>query len=141
MPDRSPAEDTRITILVIEPEIIVRMTVADYLRECGYKVVEGGTAEDAFAVLAAGQRVDFILSEVALSGRTDGFGLSRQVRERYPGVDVILASGTSGAAAKAENLCQEGPLKKPYHPEEIVRRINLLIERRRTAPAATVPAT
>jgi DNA-binding response OmpR family regulator len=141
MPDRSAAKDTRITVLLVEPEIIVRMTVADYLRECGYKVVEGGAADDAFAVLATGQRVDFILSEVQLSGGTDGFSLARQVRERYPGVDVILASGTSGAAAKAENLCEEGPLKKPYHPEEIVRRINLLIERRRTAPATMATAT
>jgi DNA-binding response OmpR family regulator len=129
----SPTDVAGLTILVVEPDIIVRMSIADYLRECGYKAVEGATAEDALALLRAGQTVDVILCEVALGGVMDGFALARWVRERSTGVDVILASGTWGAAAKAEDLCEEGPLEKPYHPEEIVRRINILIERRRRA--------
>jgi hypothetical protein len=36
-------------------------------------------------------------------------------------------------AEKAGDLCDDGPLEKPYHPQEVVRRINLLLERRRTA--------
>jgi DNA-binding response OmpR family regulator len=135
MTDRSPIEDARITILVVEPDIIVRMTLAEYLRECGYKVIEGITGDDALAVLADGHKIDVILSEVHLGGGIDGFSLARRVRGQYPGVDVILASGTPGAANKAENLCEKGPLEKPYHPQEIVRRINVLIERRRTATA------
>ena len=27
-------------VMVVEPDVLVRMTVADYLRECGYRVVE-----------------------------------------------------------------------------------------------------
>jgi CheY-like chemotaxis protein len=124
-----------ITILVLEPDIIVRMAIADYLRQCGYKVIEGVTGNDAFAVLKEGQRVDVILCEVRLGGKMDGFAFARQVRQRYPGIDVVLASGTPGAAAKAERLCEEGPLAKPYHPSEIIRRINILMERRRSAAA------
>ena len=30
--------------MVVEPDVLVRMTVADYLRECGYRVVEAITA-------------------------------------------------------------------------------------------------
>jgi DNA-binding response OmpR family regulator len=135
MPDRSSIGDTRVTILVVESDVIVRMTIADYLRDCGYKVVEGVAADDAFAVLEGGHRIDVILSEVQLTGKIDGFSLARRVRGQYPGIDVILASGTPSAADKAEDLCEKGPLEKPYHPQEIVRRINLLIERRRTAPA------
>jgi hypothetical protein len=37
------------------------------------------------------------------------------------------------AAGKAGDLCDDGPLEKPYHPQEVVRGINLLLERRRTA--------
>jgi CheY-like chemotaxis protein len=134
--DRLPTDIARITILVIEPDIIVRMAVADYLRDCGYHVIEGVAEDDAWAVLKTGQKIDVIFCEVRLNGRTDGFGLARRVRERHPGVDVILASGIPGAVAKAEDLCEDGPLEKPYHPEEIIRRINILIERRRTGPAA-----
>jgi DNA-binding response OmpR family regulator len=63
----------------------------------------------------------------------DGFGLAQWVRENHPGIDVILTSGMARAAEKAGDLCDDGPLEKPYHPQEVVRRINLLLERRRTA--------
>ena len=66
----------------------------------------------------------------------DGFGLARWVRQNRPGIDVILTSGIAKAAEKAGDLCDDGPLEKPYHPQEVVRRINILIERRRTAPKA-----
>jgi DNA-binding response OmpR family regulator len=129
--ESSLEESTMITILVIQPDILVRMVVADYLRVCGYRVIEGIAADDAVAFLKARHKVDVILCEVALRGNLDGFGLARWVRERYQDVDVILTAGTRGAAAKAKGLCIEGPLEQPYHPQEIVRRINLLIDRRR----------
>jgi DNA-binding response OmpR family regulator len=86
-------------------------------------------AEDAFALLKNGQTINIILSEVHL----DGFALARRIRQEYPNVDVILASGIPGAAVKAEDLCAQGLLVKPYHFEEIVRRVNITMERRQTA--------
>jgi DNA-binding response OmpR family regulator len=122
------------TILVIEPDILVRLVIASYLRDCGYKVLEGVTAADVMAALGSGQKIDVVLSEVRLGGSVDGFGLACWVREYHPGVDVILTSGPARAADKASDLCDHGPLEKPYHPQEVARRINLLRERRRTAP-------
>ncbi len=112
------------------------MVIASYLRDCGYKILEGVSAADVMAVLGSGQKIDVVFSEVQLCGNVDGFGLARWIRERYPDVDVILTTGTRRAADKASDLCEEGPLEKPYHPQEIVRRINFLRERRRTAPKA-----
>jgi len=120
------------TILIVEPDILVRMVIAAYLRECGYTVVEGVTAADAFTVLEAGRMIDVILAEVQLTGGVDGFALARQVRESHPEIDVLLASGVRKAADEAGDLCEEGPLEKPYHPQEVVRRIRILQERRRT---------
>jgi len=108
-------------------------------------------------VLESGQKIDVIFAEVQLSdGRSrprrlarsastplggrprsmDGFGLARWVRENHPDIDVILTSGIARAAEKAGDLCDEGPLEKPYHPQEVVRRINILLERRRATPKA-----
>jgi CheY-like chemotaxis protein len=155
--DRSFVEVTPSTVLVVEPDILVRMSIAEYLRDCGYKVVEGVTADDVLAVLESGQKIDVIFTEIQLSesrsrrprrarsaskplgGRPrsmDGFGLAQWVRENHPGIDVILTSGIARAAEKAGDLCDDAPLEKPYHPQEVVRRINLLLERRRTAPKA-----
>jgi CheY-like chemotaxis protein len=131
--DRDINGGTPSTILVVEPDILARMVIASYLRDCGYKVLEGVSAADVLAVLGSGQQIDAVLSEVRLRGKVNGFGLARMVRERYPDTDVILTSGVTRAADKARNLCEEGPLEKPYEPQEVVRRINLLRERRRTA--------
>jgi DNA-binding response OmpR family regulator len=90
-------------------------------------------ADDALAVLAAGRRINVILAEVRLPGRVDGFELARQIRQSHPDTDVILTSGVARAADKAADLCEDGPLEKPFHPQELVRRINLLRERRRTS--------
>ena len=129
----SSGDAASASVLVVEPDILVRMVIADYLRDCGYKVVEGVNADEALAVLGAGTKIDVILTEVQLSGSLDGFGLVRQIRENHPEIDVILTSGVARAADKAGDLCDDGPLEKPYHPQEVVRRINLLRERRRTS--------
>jgi CheY-like chemotaxis protein len=129
----SSGDTASATVLVVEPDILVRMVIADYVRDCGYKVVEGVNADEALAVLGAGTKIDVILTEVQLSGSRDGFGLARQIREDHPEIDVILTSGVARAADKAGDLCDDGPLEKPYHPQDVVRRINLLRERRRTS--------
>jgi DNA-binding response OmpR family regulator len=95
------------------------------------RVVEGVNADDVLAVLGAGTKIDIVLLEVQLAGSIDGFGLARQIREDHPDMDVILTSGVRKAADKAGDL--DGPLEKPYHSQEVVRRINLLRERRRTS--------
>jgi len=56
--DPSPSETPPSTILVIEPDILVRMTIADYLRSCGYRVFEGATADDVVTVLGTQQKID-----------------------------------------------------------------------------------
>jgi CheY-like chemotaxis protein len=131
--DPSSGDVAPAAILMVEPDILVRMVIADYLRECGFKVVECVSADDALAVLEAGTKVDVILTEVQLAGSLDGFGLARQIRENRPEIDVILTSGVARAADKAGDLCDDRPLGKPYQPQEVVRRINLLRERRRTS--------
>jgi CheY-like chemotaxis protein len=128
-----PSSGDTATIFVVDPDVLVRMVIADYLRDCGYKVVEGVNADDVLAVLEAGKKIDVILIEVRLAGRLDGFELARQIRDTHADIDVILTSSVARAADKASDLCDEGPLEKPYHPQEIVRRVNLLRERRRAS--------
>ena len=99
--DPNPGETPPNTILVIEPDILVRMTIADYLRSCGYRVYEGATADDVVTVLGTEHKIDVIFAEVQLSGSMDGFGLAQWVREKHPGVDVVLTSGIAKAAKQA----------------------------------------
>ena len=129
-----PQQEDSPTLLVVESDILVRMVIAEYLRECGYAVIEGLHAHDAVTVLKSGKKVDIVLSEIRLTGDMDGFALSQWIRQNHPDVDVVLSSGADKSADKAGDLCDEGPLDKPYHPQDVLRRIHLLRERRRIAP-------
>jgi DNA-binding response OmpR family regulator len=59
--------------------------------------------------------------------------VTRRIRQTDPEIDVILTSSVEGAAEKSKDLCEEGPLKKPYRTQDVAVRIHLLLERRRSA--------
>jgi DNA-binding response OmpR family regulator len=119
------------SILVLEPDVLLRSTISEFLRGCGYHVIEGVSADDVWAVLQSGHRLDVVLSEVLLSGGTNGYSLASQLRQTHPGIDVILNSAMHTAAEKSSELCERGAISKPYHPQEVASRIQLLLERRR----------
>jgi CheY-like chemotaxis protein len=116
------------TVLVVEDEWIVRMSIADYLRACGYRVLEAGNADEAKTALEADTRVAVVFSDVQMPGSMDGWGLARWVRRERPGVKVIMTSGVIRATEAARDLCEDGPLmEKPYSHTELERRIRMLL--------------
>ncbi len=120
------------TILVVEDEVLVRLALADYLRECGYKVFEASDVVEARSILAAEVAPDVVFSDVQMPGAEDGFALARWIRAHHPDVEVILTSGLSGAADKARDLCHEGPIvPKPYDRESVLRHIQDLLRKAR----------
>jgi len=125
--------DAKPVVMVIEPEVLVRMSIADFLRECGYKVIEGVMAEDVETVLHSKVVLNVVFAEVKLPGKIDGFALARTLRQTHPDIDVILTSGVAAAAEKSKDLCEEGPMKKPYRAEDVLSQIHSLLERRRSA--------
>jgi DNA-binding response OmpR family regulator len=123
--------DSLTTVLVVEPDILIRTTISEYLRDCGYRVIEGVSADDVWTVLKSDARLDIVFAELHLAGEARGFSLARELRQTHPLIDVILTSGVVDAAEKSSDLCEQGPIKKPYPPKEVAARIHLLLERRR----------
>ena len=121
------------TLMMVEPDVVIRLVIAEYLRECGYRVIEGVAAQDVWAVLDSGRRVHIVLADVQLAGDGDGFSLARRIRQTRPDIDVILTSGIAGAAQESHDLCEQGPVKKPYEPKDIEARIRILLEHRRAS--------
>jgi DNA-binding response OmpR family regulator len=131
MPATVPSEIR--TIVVVEPDVLVRMVVAEYLRDCGYKVIEAVGSKEVWAVLDGGHAVDILLIEVSLPGDENGFELAHRIRQTRREVDVILTSGVAGSVQQSHELCEEGPIKKPYEAKDVEARIKILLERRRAA--------
>jgi CheY-like chemotaxis protein len=115
-------------VMIVDHEILVRMAIAAYLRDCGLKVLEAANAAEAVTVLDAATPVDVAVVEVQLPGEMDGFTLARWIRSRHADLHVILASSTARKVEAAGELCDEGPmLERPYQTTELERRIRTLL--------------
>ena len=115
------------TVLIAEDDVVVRMIGSDYLRGCGYRVIEVRNADEALTILRqGGTSVDVVLCGIAIGGTVDAFGLSDWVKANRPGLDMILAGSIPRAAKVAADLCDDGPLPKPYEPWAVVDRIRRL---------------
>jgi CheY-like chemotaxis protein len=111
------------TILVVEDEVLIRLAVADYLRVCGYRVLEASTGEEAQTIFGDDQRIDVLLTDIDLGRGMTGFELARWAREAHPQVRVLLTSGVARMAQSAGELCDLPLLKKPYPHERLVEEI------------------
>ena len=55
------------TILVVEDEVLIRLAVSDYLRDCGYRVVETGSGDEAVTILTKTDvRIDVVFTDVSM---------------------------------------------------------------------------
>lgn len=117
------------TILVVEDEVLIRFVVADYLRDCGFQVLEAANADEAMRLLETDKvEVDIVFSDIQMPGSIDGMGLARWVRTRFPAIKIVLTSGNVRTAELAEDLCHLQPIEqKPYSHEALLTRLQSLL--------------
>jgi len=119
------------SVLVVEDEVLVRTSVAEYLRACGYRVLEAKDADEATLILRNDDDIDIVFTDVQMPGSLDGFGLAQWVRRERPRTRVIITSGVARTSEAAGDLCAEGPLlAKPYDHRDLERRIRRLLANR-----------
>jgi CheY-like chemotaxis protein len=139
MTTRLELNTDRPVILLAERDVVVRMSLAGYLRECGYRVIEVVDSDEALVVLQQTElRLDVLFTDVALEGSHDGFGLAQWVRQHRADVQIVLAGSPKKAATEAGNLCENGPaLSKPYDHqllESHIRQLLAVRERTKASP-------
>jgi CheY-like chemotaxis protein len=122
------SEQSVASILIVDGDIISRHAIADYLRHCGYSVIEAAKADEAFvALLEPKLSIDVILCDVSTLGSQIGFELANWVRGNRPELEVKLVGGPEMAAQTAAELCESGPdLVRPYEPSAVIDYIKRL---------------
>ena len=121
-------EPSASSILIVDGDIVSRHVIADYLRHCGYAVVEAANTDEALVALGEPTlSIDVILCDVSALGSRNGFELATWIRSNRPELEVRLAAGAEVAAQTAAELCESGPhLARPYEPEAVVDYIKRL---------------
>lgn len=124
-------------VMVVDADVLVRHPLAEYLRECGYRVLEASDAAEAKALAAHhAPDLEWVLANIELPDAT-GFELANWLRAHYPDVEVSLAGAIKGAVEKAKDICEEGPsVTRPYDHAQVLDRIKQLIAARRRAQVA-----
>jgi CheY-like chemotaxis protein len=128
MTSTNDAAEQTGAVLIVDGDILSRHAIADYLRHCGYKVVEAVSTDEAVTALGDPKLgIDVILCDIEAIGTRSGFELAIWVRENHPDLEVRIAGSLAGAAETAAELCESGPhLKRPYEPQSVVDYIRRL---------------
>ena len=118
-------------ILILDSDILVRHPLAEYLRECGYHVLEASNAAEARTIIAESNvSIDVVFADAA-GPDEDGFALACWIRANHTRIEVVLVGTVDKAAHKAGDLCREGPaVAKPYDHQFILDHIRRLLAAR-----------
>ena len=101
---RGLSQQEPCTVLVVEDEPLVRLMVAEELRDSGMRVIEAGTADEAFERLRAGNPVDFVFADIELPGSMNGLELARRVQTDFPNLEFLMTSGRAPATKPVPRL-------------------------------------
>ena len=117
-------------VLVVEDNEDVGRFSTELLQDLGYAIRWVATAKDALAALAEDEfAFDLIFSDVIMPGMS-GIDLAVLVRERYPGLPVVLTSGYSSVLADNAHRGFE-LIQKPYSVEALSRTLRKVLSERR----------
>jgi PAS domain S-box-containing protein len=109
-----------LTLLMVDDDDLVLLSAVAMAEDMGYAVQAVRSAEEAMAYIDAGGEVDVVVTDQAMPGMT-GIRLARILRERDPGLPIVLASGY--AELPGVPMPDVVRLSKPFTRSELHRAI------------------
>jgi CheY-like chemotaxis protein len=112
----------RGTVLVVEDDERVRQLTVTRLKIIGYQVLEASDGAKALDILARGDPVDLVFTDLIMPGGLSGWDVVTRAREMRPGIRVLLTSGYAEELVHGDNLQRERlrVLRKPYRQADLV---------------------
>lgn len=108
------------TILVVDDDDEVRTNLTDSLTALGHQVIAAADGKAALAALQA-REPDLMLLDFAMPGM-NGAEVARRVRERWPVLPIVFASGYADTAALEAAIGRNTPmLRKPFTIDQLSR--------------------
>ncbi|MFT7464203.1 MAG: PAS domain S-box-containing protein, partial [Pseudohongiellaceae bacterium] len=120
------------TILLVEDDNAVREVACKTLRRLDYKVLQAADGEDALKVCREYDGVIDLLVTDVIMPRLGGPDLALQLSQQIPGLAVLFVSGYTANALDAQGMSWDeiDLLEKPFHTDELARRVRASLERR-----------
>ncbi len=117
-------------LLIVDDDDAFRRPTAELLRDEGYRVETAGGAAEAGEFLEH-QAIDLLLLDLRMPG-IGGLQVIEVLRRRGSRVPILMISGYGSVETAVESLRlgADDFLTKPVDPEELIRRVKELLDRR-----------
>ena len=117
---------TTETLMIVEDEAMVAITLRDELQDAGYKVLNLTDRHAEALEVAKAEKPNLALVNIRLAGGDDGIELSENLKAL--GIPVLLISGQTSRASSAKTVAI-GSMPKPYDAAEMVVAVAYLLAR------------
>ena len=125
------------TLMIVEDEVLVAITLRDELECAGFDVLDLTDRHDEAVAVAHESAPDLALVNIQLRGRDDGIELARQLKTLH--IPVLLISGQVSRAQSAKTVAI-GSMPKPYSAPEMVEAVTYLLARLQGEESLPCPA-
>jgi CheY-like chemotaxis protein len=136
-PDEAPGGSTlkggTETILIAEDDTTLRSLSVRTLAGLGYRCFAVASAEEVLTLLAGGETVDLVITDVVMPGMSGG-GLGERLAFQRPGLPVLFISGFADEDVIGRGLLEAGRpfLQKPFSLSDLARKVREVLDRAAT---------
>ena len=118
-------------ILIVDDDPLICRQLEELYGSHKYDAQSTGNAADALRLLSE-QEYSLVVCDLKIPG-TDGIGLTREIRERWPDLDVVMITGYASIKGAVEAIKQGASeyITKPFQQEEIILATEKILEKRR----------
>jgi DNA-binding NtrC family response regulator len=121
-------DETRIQVLVVEDEFLIRELLVEPLEEAGFAVLTANSGEDAAEILEReGVAIRAVLTDVNLGGEVNGWHVGHFARKIDPLMPVIYTTGQSVEEWAAHGVPNSIHINKPFVHVQIVTALSQLL--------------
>jgi CheY-like chemotaxis protein len=114
-------------VLVVEDDELIRMHAVDMVRDLGFETVEAANADAAISILEGCSDITVVFTDIQMPGSMDGLRLVAVVRDRWPPVALLVASGQVHLPASALPAGARF-VSKPYLSHQLKTHLSALTE-------------
>jgi len=111
--------ERRISVLVVEDEILISNLVTEALCDEGFDVHAVPDGEEALRYLQADPNIDVLFTDINLAGRMDGNVLAEKARRHRPDLPIVYCSGRCSPSSLSPPVPRSIFVPKPYNLDEI----------------------
>jgi signal transduction histidine kinase len=117
------------TILIVDDEPTVRMTISEAMAEAGYHTVEAADGPTALKLVESSTRFDLLITDFGLPGGFTGRQLADAARLKREDLKVLFITGYAENAVIENGLLapDSGVLTKPFSLDALTQAVSALL--------------